>query len=53
MSSRPPLPPVTRLMEPPPVHTDDQPHTIPGWVAALIYLACLVVLGWAIIDRML
>lgn len=35
------------------MRSGDQPHTIPGWVAALIYLVCLVVLGWAIIDRML
>jgi hypothetical protein len=31
----------------------DDPHTLPGWVAALIYVGCAVVLVWAICGRML
>jgi hypothetical protein len=31
----------------------DSPHTMPGWAALLIYAGCLIVLGWAIWDRML
>jgi hypothetical protein len=31
----------------------DAPHTLPGWVALVIYAGCLVVLGYAIVDRML
>jgi hypothetical protein len=26
---------------------------MPGWIAALIYLACTLVMGWVIFDRML
>jgi hypothetical protein len=30
----------------------DAPHTLPGWIAAIIYLGCAVVMVWAIL-RML
>jgi hypothetical protein len=57
VSSRPPLPPVTRIVEPVTAPRArivvDEPHTIPGWVAGLIYLAGLIVLAYAILDRML
>jgi hypothetical protein len=51
VSTRPPLPPVTRLE--PAVVPQPEVSTLPGWVAALIYLGCLVVLGYAIWNRML
>lgn len=35
------------------MRSHDEPHTLPGWVAGIIYLTCLVILGWAIVDRML
>jgi hypothetical protein len=57
VSSRPPLPPVTRLAEPITAPRArivvDEPHTLPGWVAALIYLAGLLVILYAICDRMI
>lgn len=57
MSSRPPLPPVTRVVEPITAPRArivvDEPHTLPGWVAALIYLAGLLVILYAICDRMI
>jgi hypothetical protein len=52
VSSRPPLPPVARLMEPPPVHADDQPHTIPGWVGGVIYLVLLAVFVHWVLPRL-
>jgi hypothetical protein len=31
----------------------DEPHTLPGWIAAVIYLGCAFVLTYAICARML
>jgi hypothetical protein len=57
VSAVPPLPPVTRVVEPVTAPRArivvDDPHTLPGWVAALIYVGCAVVLVWAICGRML
>jgi hypothetical protein len=56
VSVRPPLPPVTRVVEP--ITTPrarvvaDDPHTIPGWVGALIYLALLVVVALLVGPRL-
>lgn len=50
MSSRPPLPPVTRVL--PATVTGDEQSTLPGWVAALIYLACSVVMVLVVVPRL-
>jgi hypothetical protein len=48
VSSRPPLPPVTRLLEEHASAPTQGPHTMPGWLAGLIYLGLAVVLLWAV-----
>lgn len=54
MSSHPPLPPVARVSESLPLTiAGEEQHTLPGWVAALIYLTCAVVLGYTICTRLL
>jgi hypothetical protein len=54
VSLRPPLPPVARVSESLPLTVaGEEQHTLPGWVAALIYLACTGVLGYAICTRLL
>lgn len=52
VSSHPPLPPVTRMVAPAPVHDDDQPHTIPGWVGGVIYLVLLIVFWYLVLPRL-
>jgi hypothetical protein len=47
VSSHPPLPPVTRLLEEHSGAPAQGPHTMPGWLAGLIYLGLAVVLVWA------
>jgi hypothetical protein len=48
VSSRPPLPPVTRLLEEHASAPTQGPHTMPGWLAGLIYLGLTVVLLGAV-----
>jgi hypothetical protein len=56
VSAVPPLPPVTRVVEPVTAPRArivvDDPHTLPGWVAALIYLALLVVVALLVGPRL-
>jgi hypothetical protein len=51
VSTRPPLPPVTRLE--PAVTPVEEVSTLPGWVAALIYLTGAIVMAYVIFDRLL
>lgn len=50
VSSRPPLPPVTRVI--PAAVSGDEQSTLPGWVAALIYLACSVIMVLIVLPRL-
>jgi hypothetical protein len=49
VSASPPLPPAARI-EP---ATAPEVHTLPGWVAAIIYLACAAVLVYMIFGRLI
>jgi hypothetical protein len=55
VSAVPPLPPAARVVEPVTMPTRrttvpaHEPHTLPGWVAAVIYLACVVVMAWVLV----
>jgi hypothetical protein len=52
VSAVPPLPPVTRIEHAPATLPADEPHTLPGWVALPIYLACVAVLCLVILPRL-
>jgi hypothetical protein len=46
----PPLPPVTRLESA--TVPEHEPSTLPGWVAALIYLGCAVVMALVLVGQL-
>jgi hypothetical protein len=50
VSAYPSLPPVTRLE--PATMPEHEPSTLPGWVAAIIYLACAVVLALVLVGQL-
>jgi hypothetical protein len=51
VSASPPLPPAARIE--PATRPTPEVHTLPGWVAAIVYLACAAVLVYMIFGRLL